>query len=43
MGEGQELYSYILPFYQLYADGVSVRELKEYAETLRAGELKEVI
>lgn len=43
LGEGQELYSYILPFYQLYADGVSVRELKEYAETLRAGELKEVI
>ena len=30
---GHVLYDYILPFYQLYLDGVSIREMKQYAET----------
>lgn len=41
--ENHPLYGYILPLYQLYIDGVSVREIRQYAEKLRAKELKEVI
>lgn len=37
------LFDYILPFYQLYLDGVSVREILQYAQQLRSRELKEVV
>lgn len=41
--ENHPLYEYVLPLYQLYIVGVSVREIKQHAEKLRAKELKEVI
>ena len=41
--ENHLLYDYVLPLYQIYIDGVSVREIRQYAEKLRAKELKEVI
>lgn len=41
--ENHLLYDYVLPLYQLYIDRVSVREIRQYAEKLRAKELKEVI
>ena len=40
---GHVLYSYILPLYQLYVDGVSIHEIKRAAEELRKQELTNVI
>lgn len=40
---GHALYGYILPLYRLFAEGVSIREIKRTAEQLRKQELKDVI
>lgn len=37
------LYDYILPVYQLFRNGVSVREIRQFAEALREKEQKAVI
>lgn len=37
------LYNYVLPVYQLFLDGVSVREIRRFAEGLREKEQKAVI
>lgn len=43
LGSRHPLYDYVLPLYQLFADGVSVREIKQFAERFRAGKMTEVI
>ena len=41
--ESSPLWFYILPFYQRYMDGVSVREIMDFAEKMRKQEQKEVV
>lgn len=41
--ETETLMEYILPIYQLYLEGVSIREIRQFAEGLRKEEQKEVI
>ncbi len=37
------LYTYVLPVYKLFLDGVSIREIRQFAESLRQKEQKAVI
>ncbi|NBK93658.1 mannitol dehydrogenase [bacterium 1XD21-13] len=37
------LYNYVLPVYKLFLDGVSIREIRQFAESLRQKEQKAVI
>lgn len=41
--KGHPLYDYILPVYQLFLNGVSVREIRQFAEAFREKEQKAVI
>ena len=41
--ESSPLWFHILPFYQRYMDGVSVREIMDFAEKMRKQEQKEVV
>lgn len=41
--EGNDLLKFVLPLYQMYQNGVSIREMKQFAEKLRKAELHQVI
>ena len=41
--KGNPLYNYVLPVYQLFLDGVSIREIRRFAEGLREKGQKAVI
>ena len=43
LGEAETLMEYILPVYQLYMEGVSIREIRRFAEEMRKKEQREVI